>query len=62
MAENRLTIKEAAKLLGTSEQFVRIALQQGIFPWGCAVKMSGQRYTYFISKYKFTEATGISVS
>lgn len=59
---NRLTIKQAASLMGVSEQFVRIALQRGILPWGYAVQMSGRRYTYFISKEKFIEHTGISVS
>lgn len=59
--ENKLTIKEAARLTGMSEQFIRIALQQGKLPWGCAVRMSGRNYTYFISKQKFIEHTGISV-
>lgn len=31
-----MTVKEAAKLLGKSEQFVRIGLQRGILPfWLC---------------------------
>ena len=62
MNENRLTIKDAAKLMGVSEQFVRIALQRGILPWGYAVQITGKKYTYFISKEKFTEHTGIAVS
>ena len=62
MNENRLTIKDAAKLMGVSEQFVRIALQRGILPWGYAVQITGKKYTYFISKEKFTEHTGITVS
>ena len=60
--ENRLTIREAARLMGVSEQFVRIALQRGVLPWGYAVRISGRNYTYFISKQKFTEHTGIAVS
>jgi hypothetical protein len=53
-------VKKAAKLMGKGEQFVRVGLQKGIFPWGYAVKTSSQ-YTYFISAAKFTEHTGIPV-
>ena len=49
-----------AKLMNVSEQFVRVGLQKGIFPFGYAVKMSSQ-WTYFISKQKFEEMTGIKV-
>ena len=55
---NRLTISETARLMNVSEQFIRIGLQRGVFPWGYAVKMSS-RWTYFISPEKFTEHTGI---
>ena len=47
----KVSIKEAAKLMGVSQQFVRIGLQQGIFPFGAAVKMSS-RYTYYINEEK----------
>ena len=55
---SRLTISETARLMNVSEQFIRIGLQKGIFPWGYAVKMSS-RWTYFVSPEKFTEYTGI---
>jgi hypothetical protein len=58
--ENSMTIAEAAKLMGVSSQFVRIGLQRGILPFGYAVQVSKQRYTYFISRQKFSEHTGIS--
>lgn len=32
MERTRLTVKKAAKLMGASEQFIRLGLQQGIFP------------------------------
>lgn len=57
---NRLSVAEAAHLLGASEQFVRIGLQQGTLKFGMAVKMSGQ-WTYVITKQKFEEITGIKV-
>lgn len=57
---NKMTVQKAAKLMGVSEQFIRIGLQQGAFPWGNAVKMSSQ-WTYYISSQKFSEDTGIPV-
>ena len=38
--EARLSIFEAAKILGVPEQFLRIALQQGKYPFGFAIKTS----------------------
>ena len=58
--KNRLSVSMTAKLMNVSEQFVRVGLQKGVFPFGYAVKMSSQ-WTYFISKEKFTESTGIKV-
>jgi hypothetical protein len=57
---NRMSISQTAHLMNVSEQFIRIGLQRGIFPFGYAVKMSS-RWTYFISADKFTEHTGIQV-
>lgn len=58
--KNRISVKKAASLMGAGEQFIRLGLQQGIFPWGYAVKTSSQ-WTYFISAVKFTEHTGITI-
>lgn len=60
MTENRLSIKKAAKLMGVGEQFLRIALQREMFPFGVAVKTSSE-YTYFISAQRFSEYTGIKI-
>jgi DNA-binding transcriptional regulator GbsR (MarR family) len=57
--DNKMTIDEAAELMGVSKQFVRVGLQKGIFPWGYAVQVSSKRYTYFISRQKFCETEGI---
>lgn len=38
-----------AKLIGKSDEFVRIGLQQNRLPFGTAVKISGDRWTYHIS-------------
>lgn len=52
--KKRLTTKEAARLMGVPEQFVRVGLQLGKFPWGVALKRSS-RYTYYINLDKFCE-------
>lgn len=53
---HKVPIKEAARLLGTSEQFVRVSLQQGTAPFGFAVKKEGKtKYTYHISPKKLYE-------
>lgn len=38
-----------AKLIGKSDEFIRIGLQQNRLPFGTAVKISGDRWTYHIS-------------
>lgn len=43
-----VSVTEAAKILGKSEQFVRIGLQRKILPFGVAVQMSS-KWTYHIS-------------
>lgn len=53
----RITIKQAAELMQASEQFIRLGLQQGIFPWGYAVKMSS-RWTYWIDGEKLEASIG----
>ena len=52
-----MTVKEAAKLLGKSEQFVIIGLQRGILQFGYAVKMSS-KWTYHVSEKKIYEYLG----
>lgn len=49
----------AAKLMGKSYSWVAQGLQDGVFPWGYAVKLKD--WSYFISSVKFTEHTGIPV-
>lgn len=43
-----MTVDEAAKLLEMNTQTLRLALQQGLMPFGVAVKTSPNRYTYKI--------------
>lgn len=46
-------VQEAARRMGKSKQFVRIALQQGLFDWGVATKVSGDKYSYYINREMF---------
>lgn len=57
-----VSVKQAAILLGKSEQFVRISIQRGIVPFGFAVKMTGDKYSYYISLKKLYEYTGTTGS
>lgn len=56
-----MTVQEAARLMGKSQSFIRIGLQRNILPFGYAVKTGKERYSYFISREKFIETTGICV-
>jgi len=45
-----LTIKEAAEVMGVTEQYLRISLQRGTLPFGSAtiMKKGGKIYRYHI--------------
>jgi hypothetical protein len=53
----KITINEAARLMGKSQQFLRIGLQRGIFPFGTAIKLSSM-WTYYINPKRFYEYIG----
>ena len=57
---DNVTVREAALLMNVGPQFVRVGIQQGVLPFGTAVKISGERYTYYISPGKLAEYVGIS--
>lgn len=52
-------ISLVARLMGKSKEWVAQGLQDGVFPWGYAVKL--RKWSYFVSSVKFTEYTGIEV-
>lgn len=56
MAQN-ISVKEAAEIMGKSQQFIRIGMQRGLLPIGTAIKMSSQ-WTYHISPKLFYEYVG----
>lgn len=43
-----MRVEDAAKRVNMNPQTLRLALQQGLFPFGVAVKTSKNRYTYYI--------------
>ena len=54
----KMSVSECASVMGCSEQFIRMGLQQKVFPWGYAVKTSKNRWTYYINRQQFMEAIG----
>ena len=52
-----VSVEQCAKLLGKSEQFVRVALQTGTAPFGFAVRNKSV-YSYHISPKKLMEYIG----
>ncbi len=53
-----VTVNEAAKTLGKSAQFVRVALQQKILPIGVAVQLTPGRWNYHISRHLLNQYIG----
>ena len=51
-------VHQCAALLGKSKQFIRVALQRGIAPFGFAVKVSADKYSYHISPKKLFDYIG----
>lgn len=45
-----MLVSDAAKKLGMNTQTLRLALQQGLFPFGVAVHTSENRFTYYINE------------
>lgn len=56
----RITVKDAARMMGVSPQFIRIGMQRGLLPIGTAVKMSSV-WTYYISEEKLKEYAGTAI-
>lgn len=52
-----MKVKDAARRLHKSEQWVRIGLQTGVLPFGFAIKTSS-KWSYHISEHKLNEYLG----
>lgn len=53
---DRIKVADAAKLMGVSEQFIRIGLQRNTLPIGHAVKL--KQWVYYISRPMLEEYVG----
>ena len=58
ICNQRVSIEEAARRLGKSQQFIRISLQNGTAPFGFATKGTGSTYDYHISPKLLDEYIG----
>lgn len=58
---SRIKTEDAAKLLGIDKRTLRLGLQQGVFPWGYAIRTSEHRWAYFINARRFAEIEGVAV-
>ena len=58
-----VSIKKAADLMGISQQFLRVLIQNGEFPFATAVKMKdgNKRYHYYVSERGLAEHIGKSI-
>ena len=55
----RLSVDQAARMLGMNHETVRKGLRQGVFPWGYAIHTSEGRWSYFINAKKFADVEGL---
>lgn len=54
-----MKIADVAARLNKSQQYIRICLQRGLFPFGTATKLPGSnRWNYVIFPAKFEEYVG----
>jgi len=58
----KVSIATAARLMNKGQQFVRIALQRQLVPFGFAVKLDEKcnRYDYYINPAEFCKYLGIT--
>lgn len=54
-----LTVHEVAKLMHKHTNTIALGLQQGVFPWGYAIRTSEHRWSYFINAKRFAEIEGV---
>lgn len=58
--EKKISVKQAAMMMGKSEQFVRIGLQRDRFPFGTAVKFNS-KWSYYIAPKSFYYYMGYDI-
>ena len=48
---SKITVSEAAQIMGVDPQFLRMGLRHGKFPFGTAIKF--KRWSYYINAERF---------
>ena len=56
-----LTVHEVAVLMHKHTNTIALGLQQGVFPWGYAIRTSEHRWSYFVNAKRFAEIEGIAI-
>ena len=54
----KISVKEAARCMGKSDQFLRIGLQRGLLPFGNAVPNDKGSQNYYVNPAKFRDYVG----
>lgn len=49
--QQKLTVEEAARIMGVTPMFVRLGLRRHEFPFGVAIQ--GKRWAYYINAERF---------
>ncbi len=56
-----LSVADVAKLMHKHKNTIALGLQQGVFPWGYAIRTSERRWSYFINAKRFAEVEGVAI-
>lgn len=54
----KISVRDAARCMGKSEQFIRVGLQRGALSFGSAVPGVGARWNYYINPTRFRNYVG----
>ena len=47
-----MSVEEAAEQMGVTKEYIRLGLQQKVFPFGTAVKMKAWRYNIVRTRFE----------
>lgn len=61
VAIRSLGVEDVARILHMNHNTIRKGLQQGVFPWGYAIRTSQNRWVYYINAVKFMETERVAV-
>lgn len=60
-AIRKMTVPDAAKILGVDQRTVSKGLQQSVFPWGYAIHTTENRWVYIINADAFERIEGVEL-